>query len=210
MRIALALLLPTLLLPPVMSQAQAQTEAQVGAGDRGRFLPVQANRRPDAAASQAEAQRLLDALARAPDAEAAAVIEAQVRRLWATRASPAAALLVQRAARNMEAQAYAEAVEDLDAAITLQADDPRSWILRGQAQAALGDRRAGALDLREALRLEPRQFDALLALSTLQQDSGDLVGALHSLEAAMKINPRMAGGEARLRDLRRRALGDST
>ena len=103
-----------------------------------------------------------------------------------------------------------QAVEDLDAAITLQADDPRSWILRGQAQAALGDRRAGALDLREALRLEPRQFDALLALSTLQQDSGDLVGALHSLEAAMKINPRMAGGEARLRDLRRRALGDST
>ncbi|GAV36937.1 Tetratricopeptide repeat protein [Roseomonas sp. TAS13] len=101
-------------------------------------------------------------------------------------------------------------MEDLDAAITLQADDPRSWILRGQAQAALGDRRAGALDLREALRLEPRQFDALLALSTLQQDSGDLVGALHSLEAAMKINPRMAGGEARLRDLRRRALGDST
>ena len=44
----------------------------------------------------------------------------------------------------------------------------------------------------------------------LEQDSGDLVGALHSLEAAMKINPRMAGGEARLRDLRRRALGDST
>ncbi|SUE44590.1 tetratricopeptide repeat protein [Roseomonas gilardii] len=210
MRIVLALLLPTLLLPPVMSQAQTQAHTQVGAGDRERLLPVQANRRPDAAASQAEAQRLLDALARAPDAGTAAVIEAQVRRLWAARASPAAALLLQRAARNMEARAYAEAVEDLDAAITLQADDPRSWILRGQAQAALGDRRAGALDLREALRLEPRQFDALLALSTLQQDSGDLVGALHSLEAAMKINPRMAGGEARLRDLRRRALGDST
>lgn len=206
MRIVLALFLPTLLLPPVMSQAHTQA----GAGDRERLLPVQASRRPDAAASQAEAQRLLDALARAPDAGAAAVIEAQVRRLWAARASPAAALLVQRAARNMEARAYAEAVEDLDAAITLQADDPRSWILRGQAQAALGDRRAGALDLREALRLEPRQFDALLALSTLQQDSGDLVGALHSLEAAMKINPRMAGGEAWLRDLRRRALGDST
>ncbi|MDT8329610.1 hypothetical protein RQ831_01010 [Roseomonas gilardii] len=206
MRIVLAVLLPTLLLHPAISRAHTQA----GAGDRERLLPVQANRRPDAAASQAEAQRLLDALARAPDAGAAAVIEAQVRRLWAARASPAAALLVQRAARNMEARAYAEAVEDLDAAITLQADDPRSWILRGQAQAALGDRRAGALDLREALRLEPRQFDALLALSTLQQDSGDLVGALHSLEAAMKINPRMAGGEARLRDLRRRALGDST
>lgn len=60
MRIVLALLLPTLLLPPVMSQAHTQ----VGAGDRERLLPVQANRRPDAAASQAEAQRLLDALAR--------------------------------------------------------------------------------------------------------------------------------------------------
>ena len=182
MRIAPALLLPTLLLPTIAPQSSVRAEAQL--------LPIQASRRPDPAASQAETQRLLDALARAPDGEAASAIEAQIRRLWAARASPAAALLMQRAARNMEARAYADAVEDLDAAITLQADDPRSWVLRGQAQAALGDRRAAALDLREALRLEPRQFDALLALSTLQQDSGDLAKAVaHGVFQTLAFNP---------------------
>ena len=168
--------------------------------------------RPASPAEQrkAEAQRLLDELARAPDANAAAGLEARLKAVWSQGASPAVVLLLRRAARNMEAQAFGDATEDLDAAITLQPDYPEAWILRARAQAAAGDSRAAARDLQEALRLEPRHFGALLALSSIQEEGGDLNGALRSLEAAMRLNPRLSGGEMRLRELRRRALGDST
>ncbi|MFT8243901.1 hypothetical protein [Roseomonas sp. BN140053] len=159
---------------------------------------------------RAELDRLLDQLARAPDTAAAAPLETRIRALWAQGASPAVVLLLRRAGRNMEARQAADAVEDLDAAITLQPNHADSWVLRAQAQAAAGDPRAGVRDLQEALRLEPRHFGALLALSSIQDGSGDLSGALRSLEAALRLHPKLAGGEARLRDLRRRALGDNT
>ena len=166
---------------------------------------------PDAAdRRRAEVDRLLDALPAAPDEAAAAMVEARLRTLWSGGGTPAVSLLMRRALRNMEANAATEAVEDLDAAITLQPDFPESWILRAQAQAAAGDPRAAAADLREALRLEPRHFGALAALSSILEDAGDLPGALRSLDAALAIHPRLPGGAARQRDLRRRALGDDT
>ncbi len=164
---------------------------------------------PDAAARRrAELDRLLDALPAAPDEAAAALVESRLRTLWAGGGTPAVSLLMRRALRNLEANVPAEAAEDLDAAITLQPDFAESWILRSRALAAAGDPRAAANDLREALRLEPRHFGALMALSTLLEETGDLNGALRGLDAALAINPRTPGGAARLRDLRRRALGD--
>jgi tetratricopeptide (TPR) repeat protein len=165
---------------------------------------------PGASAQRrAELDRLLDELPRAPDDISAAMLQARIQILWSQGGTPAVALLIRRGLRNLEGNQAAEALEDLDAAITLQPDFPESWILRAQAQAATGDSRAAAADLREALRLEPRHFGALLALSELQQDAGDLKGALRSLDAALAINPRLPGGADRRRDLSRRALGDT-
>ena len=47
-------------------------------------------------------------------------------------------------------------------------------------------------------------------VNALQEETGDLDGALRSLEAAVGIHPKMRGGDQRLRELRRRALGDVT
>lgn len=194
---SLAVLLALLLIP---AAALAQNLAPKGEPAPRRPPPAQAHR--------AEAQRLLDDLAEAPDAATAAAVEARLRVLWSQGASPAVALLLRRSERNMEARNFGEAVEDLDAAITLQPGHVDSWICRARAQAGLGDWTAAASDLREALRLEPRHFGALLILSSLQEEHGDLAGALRSLEAALRLHPRLEGGAARLRDLRRRALGD--
>lgn len=190
-----------LLLLPAVGLAQNRPPPPDGAS--GRQLPRAGTR-------QADTRQLLDELARAPDATAAAALEARLGLLWAQGASPAVTLLLRRADRNAAAGNFAEAVEDLDAAITLQPDHADSWILRARAQARLGDAPAAASDLREALRLEPRHFGALLALSSLQEERGDLAGALRSLKAVLRLNPRMSGGGTRLRDLRRRALGDDT
>ena len=78
-----------------------------------------------------------------------------------------------------------------------------------RALSRLGDRAAAARDIQEALRLEPRHFGALLVLSELQEESGDLGGALRSLDAALALHPKMPGGTERRRDLARRAEGDA-
>ncbi|WP_338662114.1 tetratricopeptide repeat protein [Pararoseomonas sp. SCSIO 73927] len=167
--------------------------------------------KPGAAeARRAELNRLLDALPQAPSEETAAPLQARIQALWAEGGSPAVGLLLRKGLRAMEANQPGEAVEDLDAAITLQPDFPESWILRARAQAAAGERGAAASDLREALRLEPRHFGALLALSDIQEEAGDLAGALRSLDAALRINPRLPGGAGRRRELARRAQGDAT
>ena len=65
-------------------------------------------------------------------------------------------------------------------------------------------------DLRRALALEPRHFGALASLSQLLEEAGDAAGAFRAMEAAIALHPRLRGGEARLRELRRRAFGEAT
>jgi tetratricopeptide (TPR) repeat protein len=161
-------------------------------------------------ARRAELDRAFEALRTAPDEVGAALVEARIRSLWAQSASPSVTLLLRRGARNVEAQLPAEALEDFDAAITLQQDFADAWFLRAQAHARAGDSAAAARDLQEALRLEPRHWMALLSLSALQDEAGNAMGALRTLEAALAINPRMPGGQERLREQRRKAEGDVT
>jgi len=194
-------------------QALGQVLPIPGGGGVGPAIPPPAMAMPRegaAEARRAELDRLLDALAQAPDEEAAGPVQARIQQLWAEGGTPAVGLLLRKGLRALAANDAGDAVEDLDAAIVLQPDFPESWVLRGQAQAAAGDRRAAASDLREALRLEPRHFGALVALSELQEEAGDAPGALRSLEAALAIHPRLPGGAQRRRELTRRARGDAT
>ncbi|ONG50021.1 hypothetical protein BKE38_19945 [Pseudoroseomonas deserti] len=163
---------------------------------------------PTAEARRSELNRLLDALPSAPDATAASALEARIRGLWAQGASPAVMLLLRRGARNMESEAPADAVEDFDAALTLQPDHAESWLLRAQAQAATGDMQAALADLRQVLVLEPRHFGALAVLSGFQEQMGDNQGALRSMQEAVTINPRLSGGAERLKRLHAKVHGE--
>lgn len=196
--VALALL--GLLPPPGPAAAQAPAAPPGAAPGAAR----------GAEARRAELDRAFEALKSAPDEGAAALVEHRIRQLWSQAASPAAALLLRRGLRNMEAQLPGEALEDFDAALTLDPGFAEAWTLRAQANARAGDAAAAARDLQEALRLEPRHWPALMSLSTLQEDRGDAAAALRSLQAALAINPKMPGGEERLRELRRKAEGDAT
>jgi tetratricopeptide (TPR) repeat protein len=162
-----------------------------------------------AEARRAELDRAFDALRTAPDDAGAALVEGRIRQLWAQAATPAVTLLLRRGTRNMEAQLPGEALEDLDAAITLAPEFPEAWHLRAQAYLRAGDIPAAVRDLQEVLRLEPRHWVALLTLAAAQEEAGDAAGALRSLQAALAINPKMAGGAERLRELRRKAEGEA-
>jgi len=163
-----------------------------------------------AAARAVELDRLFAALAAAPDEVAGAAVEARIRAAWAQAASPAVVLLMQSGRRNLQADADSDAVEDFDAALTLQPDFADAWLLRAAALSATGDNAAAARDVQQALVLEPRRFDALDLLSRIQEQTGDHAGALRSLRAALAIHPRLAGGEDRARLLLQKVEGQAT
>ena len=177
---------------------------------QGTAPPAQRQARPDPqAARKAELDRLFEALRAAPDTAGGMMVESRIRALWAKDVSPAAALLLRRGARNLQGNEPAEALEDFDAALTLEPDAADLWLMRARTFARLGDRQASARDLQQALRLEPRHFGALVALSELQDESGDPAGALRTLDAALALHPHLPGGEERRRELRRKAEGDA-
>lgn len=157
---------------------------------------------------RAEMERLFEALRDAPDEAGGALVESRIRALWAEAASPAAVLLLRRGVRNLAARVPEEALEDFDAAIVLSPQAAEAWHLRAQAHAAMGDAAAAARDLQEVLRIEPRHFGALSTLSGLQEEQRDFPAALRSLEAALALHPKLRGGDARRRELRRRAFGE--
>jgi len=158
--------------------------------------------------AQVELDRAFDALRTAPDEQGAALVETRIRQLLGARATPAITLLLGRGQRNLSGNQPEEALEDFDAAITLAPEAIDPWFGRALAHHAAGDAAAAARDLQQVLRLEPRHWMALQQLAAWQEQAGNLIGALRSFEAALAINPRLRGGEARLRDLRRKALGD--
>jgi tetratricopeptide (TPR) repeat protein len=210
-RSVLALLPPLLGLAAAGSAgAQAPSQPRRGGGGGAQQAPPPGPPRGSAEARRAELERAFEALKAAPDEGAATLVEHRIRMLWSQAASPAATLLLRRGLRNLEAQLPEEALEDFDAALTLDPGFAEAWHLRAQAYARAGDTAGAARDLQEALRLEPRHWPALMSLASLQDEAGNAMGALRTLEAALAINPHMPGGAERLKEQRRKAEGDTT
>ena len=153
---------------------------------------------------------LFAALRAAPSEEAAAALEAQVRAKWIEAASPALRLLLARGARELNEGSAGDAVDSFDAALDLDPDLLEGWRGRAQGRARLGDTAGAVRDIQELLRREPRSFAAWQDLSHIAEARSDWRGALAAHEKLLEIDPRTPGGPARLRELRRRALGDDT
>ena len=60
------------------------------------------------------------------------------------------------------------------------------------------------------LQREPRSFVALDTLTRLSEAREDWKGAYAAWQKKLEIDPKTPGGEEKLKDLRRRALGDDT
>jgi tetratricopeptide (TPR) repeat protein len=148
-------------------------------------------------------------LKQAPDEASAAQVEARIWQAWGMSSTPAVQLLMRRGARNVEARALPDALEDFDAVIALAPDMAEGWNKRATVYYLMGDDANSLRDIQETLAREPRHFGALSGLSLIQERQGDLKAALRSWEAALAIHPKMGNGETRLNDLRRRALGEA-
>jgi len=172
-------------------------------------LPAYAQTNPGAD-RKAAIDHLLDALKAAPSEAAAAPLEAHITELWMQSGSPAVSLLMARGLRELKAEAPQDAVDDLGAAITLEPDFAEAYHQRAIARFAAGDTPGAIADLQETLRREPRDFGAFRTLAAIAESREDWKSAYVAWQKLMDIDPKTPGGEDKLKDLRRRALGDET
>ena len=162
-----------------------------------------------AARAETGVDTLLTTLATALDERAAFAIEQQVQAAWLAAVSPAPRLLLTRAAKELAEGDASAAADTFDAVLDLTPDAEPAWRGRAQARMRLGDPAGAMRDLQEALRRESRDFAALQDLSRLAEARQDWRGALSAWQLVLKVDPQTPGGQRRLQDLRRRAIGEA-
>jgi tetratricopeptide (TPR) repeat protein len=153
---------------------------------------------------------LLDALKAAPSEEAAAPLEQQIMRNLVQAGSPVVTLLMSSGTREMQADANQTAIEDFTDAITLDPNLAEAYHQRARARFAAGDVPGAIADIEQTLKHEPRDFAALRTLTAIAESRKDWKGAYAAWKKLLDIDPMTAGGEEKLKDLRRLALGDET
>jgi tetratricopeptide (TPR) repeat protein len=154
--------------------------------------------------------RLLDALKAAPSAEVAAPLEQQIMQRLVQAGSPVVTLLMSRGAREMQGDSDQAAIEDFGDAITLDPSLAEAYHQRARARFAAGDIQGAIADIEQTLQHQPRDFAALRTLTAIAESRQDWKGAYAAWKKLMEIDPMTSGGEGKLKDLRRRALGDET
>ena len=147
-----------------------------------------------------EISGLFQRLVRTADPGEAATIQTEIQELWSQSPSDTANLLY---ARGLEARANngALALELLTAVTELQPDFADAWNALGRVNFALGAPETAVLDLERALTLEPRHFDAMLALAAIFEFKGNRRAMLDELRRAYRVNPHIPGIAAKIRAL---------
>ena len=102
----------------------------------------------------------------------------------------------------------AGAAQDLDHAITLDPDLAEAYHQRAIARFTAGDTPGAIADIQATLQHEPRSFAAFQTLAAIAEARKDWKGAYEAWQKVLEIDPKTPGGQDRLRDLRRRALGE--
>jgi tetratricopeptide (TPR) repeat protein len=152
--------------------------------------------------------KLLSALKSAPSEEIAGPLEQQIQQLWLNAGTPAVTLLMSRGLREMKADATQDAIEDFSAAITLDPTLAEAYRQRAMARFSSGDTPGAIADLQATLQREPRSFAAFETLAAIAEARKDWKGAYEAWQKVLEIDPKTPGGEDRLKDLRRHALGE--
>lgn len=162
-----------------------------------------------AAARKTQIDDLLGALKNTGSETEAVVLEGHLRQLWLQAGSPAVTLLMARGLRDLKAAAGQEAEQDFDGAIALDPEVAEAYDQRALARFQQGKVAEAIRDIEEALKREPRNFFAFRHLAEIAEARKDWPAAFAAWQKLMAIDPKTPGGEQKLKELRKRALGES-
>ncbi len=152
----------------------------------GAGAPAQADQRDP------ELTRLFERLMQKElDPAEARAIEGQIWTLWQASGSPTTDLLLERADRFLQDEAFEPAIRLLDEVVTLSPDYAEGWNKRATAYFMRDDYQAALQDVEHTLRLEPRHFGAWSGLGTILRGMGEDARALVAYQRALQINPHL-------------------
>jgi tetratricopeptide (TPR) repeat protein len=133
---------------------------------------------------------LLQQLRAAEDPHAASLIETELSTLWSRSGSAAIDLLLRRGQDALEAGDPEAAIEHLTAAIDHAPDFAEAYVARASAY-YLTNRAGPALDdIRQALVLNPNQWQALGGFAALLEEIGREEDALEVWRRVHEMNPQ--------------------
>lgn len=161
-----------------------------------------------ALADQTDAR--LDALfeqLRTGESDDAEALAAEIDAVWTDSQSDTVDLLIGRALSGLEARQYDLAEALLDHAIGLSPHFAQGYALRGAARSASDDQAGAIADFSRAIELEPRHFEARIALAEIMLAGGDIRGAYDMLQKALEWNPHEPHARERARALRQKLDG---
>lgn len=139
---------------------------------------------------------------RAGGAEDADAIVEQIHAIWADSQSDTVDLLFERALSAVTAEEFDLAGALLDHAVGLAPSFAEAYALRGAVRLQADDQAGSIADFSRAIELEPRQFEARIALAEVLLAGGDKKGAYDMLQAALEWNPHEEHARERARRLR--------
>jgi tetratricopeptide (TPR) repeat protein len=146
--------------------------------------------KPDRAA---RIDALFDALAKAPDAQIAKLIENRLEALLAQSGSDTSDLLLGRANVALESKDRELALNLLDAVVKIKPDFIEARARRATVYFLKKDYGSSLADLRAVLAREPRHYMALAGLGVILQDLGRDKLALDAFRKALAIHPHLSG-----------------
>jgi tetratricopeptide (TPR) repeat protein len=143
------------------------------------------------------------------DGEARA-IEALVWRIWSVSADDEVNGLMRRGVRAMTEGDAKEALPIFDAMVQRNPNFAEGWNKRATVYFLLGDFDASVGDIERTLQLEPHHFGALSGLGQIYLALDREEAALKAFEAALAIDPHLAGVRAAVEDIKKKREGDPT
>lgn len=144
---------------------------------------------PPPLTGQAKLDDLYTRLAQAQDAAEAGRIEAEIRIEWSKSDSSAMDLLFQRGTDALAAGNIPAAIEHLTALVDHAPGFTEGYSARAAAYYAAGEVGPALADLAHVLEADPRNFDALMTLGILLEESEKPEKALEAYRAVQAIHP---------------------
>ncbi len=168
---------------------------------------------PGGAAADQTDQRLpalFERLKAAGSDEEAKATEALIWQIWTSYPDPEITALMLRGLHAMSEDEEDQAVAAFGEIVERKPDFAEGWNKRATAYFLMGDFDASVADIERTLRLEPHHFGALSGLGQIYLELDRKPAALKAFEAALAIDPHLAGVKAAVESLKKQLQGDPT
>ncbi len=161
----------------------------------------------DVPTARKELDKLFSQLAMAASSDEAKPVETQILNVFLQSGSPSVDLLMDHAAKALDAGDIATARQLFESITAIAPDFAEGWHQRARVEQVAGNDQAAMLSLQKAVMLNPHEFQAFAELGSMLEDYGDKSGALSMFRKALALDPTLDEVARHVRELTRAVEG---